>query len=208
LLQNVLTPDQVAAIVAGLERDGGTDAAGDAAGDVIGPTLLSHEPFANAILPTALTPFRFERHEPGTPIPDRMENPLVGLGTAQSMRIDAVCMVFLSDPASYDGGELIIDATTTPTPVKLSAGNAVVFPAGDFQAVSPVTSGRGWVAGCGIQSAVRGTREREILTEMWVVMNDFKALQSPDGSGGPGGNDGHIILGKARSNLIRLLAEG
>lgn len=202
LLQNVLPADQVAAIVAQLERDGGDSAA---VGAAIGPTLMSHEPFANGILPTALTPFRFERHDPGAPAQDRLEDPLVGLGTAQSMRIDAVCMVFLTDPATYDGGELVIDATTAPTPVKLPAGNAVVFPAGDFHAISPVASGRCWVASCGIQSAVRGTREREILTEMWVAMNDFKALQSPDG---PTGNDGHRILGKARSNLIRLLAEG
>lgn len=200
LLQNVLTAEQVAAIIAEIEREGDNDTLGDA----IGPTLMSHVPFANAILPTALTPFQFETHGPELPVQDRMEFPLVGLGTAQSMRIDAVCAVFLTDPDAYDGGELVIDASTTPTPVKLPAGNAVIFPAGDFHTTSPVSRGHCRIARCGVQSAVRGAREREILTEMWVAMNDFKALQPPDG---PSGNDGLRILGKARSNLIRLLAD-
>jgi PKHD-type hydroxylase len=200
-LQNVLTPDQVAAIIAGLGRDGGDDVAGN----MIASSLMSQEPFANAILPTALTPFRFDHYAPGTPVQDVMENPLAGLGTPHSVRIDAVCTLFLSDPAAYDGGELVVDASTTPTPVKLPAGNAVIFPATDIHATNPVTSGECRVASCGVQSAIRGTREREILTEMWVAMNDFKALQPADG---PNGNDGLKILGKARSNLIRLLAEG
>lgn len=200
LLQNVLTADQVASIIAQLE--GGADSG--AIGDVIGPSLMAHDPFANAILPKALTPFQFERHGPETPVQERMEFPLAGLGTAQSIRIDAICTVFLTDPTAYEGGELIIDATTAPTPAKLPAGNAVIFPAGDFHATSPITSGQRWVASCGIQSAVRGTREREILTEMWVAMNDFKALQPQNNANE---NDGLKILGKARSNLIRLVAD-
>ncbi|NQU70116.1 MAG: hypothetical protein HQ514_06175 [Rhodospirillales bacterium] len=205
LLQNVLTADQVAAILADLGRSGDDGAeAGDRHGGAIGAALMSHEPYINAILPTALTPFRFDRHVPDSVIQDRMDSPLSQLGTPQSMRIDAICVMFLTDPNSYDGGELIIDCSTTPTPLKLPAGNAVIFPATDFYTANPVERGERWIACCGIQSVVRGTREREILTEMWVALNDFKTLAP---SGGAAENDGVKILGKARSNLIRLLAD-
>ena len=134
-----------------------------------------------------------------------MDFPLSRLGTAEAMRIDAVCAVFLSDMESYDGGELIINSSTAPMPLKLPAGNTVVFPATDFHTTTAVTRGERWIAICGVQSAVRGMREREILTEMWVALNDFKTLQPAAGSDD---NYGVRILGKARSNLIRLLADG
>lgn len=204
LLQNVLSADQVATIVAELGR-GADDVAKKRHGDAIESALTAHEPFASAILPTALTPFQFDRHGPGSVVEDRMEFPLSHLGTPQAMRIDAVCAVFLSDPEGYDGGELIIDSSTAPMPLKLPAGNAVIFPATDFHTTTAVTRGERWIVICGVQSAVRGTREREILTEMWVALNDFRALQP---TGASGDNDGVRILGKARSNLIRLLADG
>lgn len=199
-LQNLLTEDQVAGILADA-GPGGNDAT---ASGVIGSALMSHEPFINGILPTALAPFQFQRHAPGSVVEDQMNAPLSGLGSPQSMRIDAVCVVFLTDPDSYDGGELMIDSSTAPMPVKLPAGNAVVFPATDFYASSPITRGERRVASCGVQSAVRGAREREIVTEMWVALNDFKAMQP---TGGGNENDGFKILDKARSNLIRLLAD-
>jgi PKHD-type hydroxylase len=200
MLQNVLTADQVAAIVAGLGDDAAAGAVHEDHGVAVGSALMEHEPFANAILPKALTPFQFDRHIPGSPVRDRMDSPLFRPGTPRAMRIDAVCVAFLSDPASYDGGELVIDSSTAPMPVKLPAGNAAVFPATDYFAVSPVTRGESWIASCGVQSAIRGTREREILTEMWLTLNDFEAMASGD-------NVGVKFLGKARSNLIRLLAD-
>ncbi len=204
LLQNVLSADQVPSIVADLGR-GADEAAEKRRGDAIESALTAHEPFVNAALPTALTPFQFDRHVVGSPVEDRMDFPLSRLGTPEAMRIDAVCAVFLSDPESYDGGELIINSSTAPMPLKLPVGNAVVFPATDFHTTTAVTRGERWIAICGVQSAVRGTREREILTEMWVALNDFKTLQPAAGSDN---NDGVRILGKARSNLIRLLADG
>jgi PKHD-type hydroxylase len=208
LLQNVLSADQVSAILADFARvaDGEQSSypLSEQHGGAIGSALMSHEPFTNGILPTALTPFEFDRHVPGTVIQDRMDTPLSGLGTSQIMRTDAVCVVFLSDPTQYDGGELVIDSSTLPMPLKLPAGNAVVFPATDFHTTTPVSRGERWVAVCGIQSAVRGTREREILTEMWVTLNDSETMHPADNQGQ---NDGVKYLGKARSNLIRLLAE-
>ncbi len=208
LLQNVLRADQISAILADFSgvKDGeeSTYPLREQHGGAIGSALMSHDPFVNAILPTALTPFQFDRRIPGSVVQERMDTSLFQLGMPQAMRVDAVCVVFLSDPSRYGGGELIMDSSTVPMPVKLPAGNAVIFPATDFYTMAPVSGGECRVAICGIQSAVRGTREREILTEMWVTLNDFKAL---DPAGRHTQNDGLKFLGKARSNLIRLLAE-
>ena len=51
-LQNLLGTDQIAAVLAGLGREGGEADAGN----MIASSLMSQEPFANAMLPTALTP--------------------------------------------------------------------------------------------------------------------------------------------------------
>ena len=39
--------------------------------------------------------------------------------------------LFLSDPASYDGGELYFEAPLNTVKVKLDAGSAVVYPTGN-----------------------------------------------------------------------------
>jgi PKHD-type hydroxylase len=206
-LQNVLNPDQIRAALSDLASADDPEPAAEARnrhGAAIGAALQADQPFLNTILPTALTQFGFHRHAPGTAVGDQMANPIAALGGSSPVRIDLVCVVFLADPASYDGGELIVESATLPMPIKLPAGCAIVFPATDFYSSHPVTRGENWVASCGIQSAVRGTRQREILTEMWLTLNDFQAMQPAQQLAE---NEGFKILGKARSNLIRLLAE-
>ena len=84
-----------------------------------------------------------------------MDFPLSRLGTPEAMRIDAVCAVFLSDPESYDGGELIINSSTAPMPLKLPVGNAVVFPATDFHTTRAANAGSQSAASrapCGVRA--------------------------------------------------------
>ena len=57
------------------------------------------------------------------------------------VRSDLSMTLFLSDPASYDGGELSFEAPFNSVKVKLDAGSAVVYPTGSRHKVRPVTRG-------------------------------------------------------------------
>lgn len=57
------------------------------------------------------------------------------------VRTDLSMTLFLSDPASYDGGELYFEAPLNTVKVKLDAGSAVVYPTGRRHQVLPVTRG-------------------------------------------------------------------
>jgi PKHD-type hydroxylase len=57
------------------------------------------------------------------------------------VRSDLSMTLFLSDPASYDGGELYFEAPLNTVKVKLEAGSAVVYPTGRRHQVLPVTRG-------------------------------------------------------------------
>ncbi len=68
------------------------------------------------------------------------------------VRSDLSMTLFLSDPASYDGGELFFEAPMNSVKVKLDAGSAVVYPTGRRHQVLPVTRGVRYAAIFWIQS--------------------------------------------------------
>jgi PKHD-type hydroxylase len=57
------------------------------------------------------------------------------------VRTDLSMTLFLSDPASYDGGELSFEVPFNNVKVKLDAGSAVVYPTGSRHQVLPVERG-------------------------------------------------------------------
>ncbi len=52
------------------------------------------------------------------------------------------CTIFLNDPASYEGGELVLHVGTLPVPIKGQPGEAFVYPSTLLHEVRPVTVGR------------------------------------------------------------------
>ena len=82
------------------------------------------------------------------------------------VRADVSATIFLNDPDSYDGGELIIEDMFGQHSIKLAAGSIVVYPSSSLHAVTPVT--RGERIGCFmfIQSMVRDPAQRRILFDL------------------------------------------
>jgi PKHD-type hydroxylase len=82
------------------------------------------------------------------------------------MRTDLSFTCFLSDPASYDGGELVIEGHDGDTAIKLPAGAVVLYPTTSLHQVTEVTRGErlaivGWV-----RSYIRGSEQRETLFDL------------------------------------------
>jgi len=71
--------------------------------------------------------------------------------------------LFLSDPADYDGGELVIEDDYGSQSVKLPAGAMVLYPSGSLHHVTPVTRGSRWASFFWVQSMVRDDGDRALL---------------------------------------------
>ncbi|OYW32432.1 MAG: Fe2+-dependent dioxygenase [Methyloversatilis sp. 12-65-5] len=124
--------------------------------------------FFTAVLPHRIVPPCFNRYAGGA---DRygahIDNSMRALPDGSGyVRADVSATLFLSDPADYDGGELVIEDTYGRHEVKLPAGSLVLYPSSSVHQVQPVT--RGERIGCFmfIQSLVRDAEQRRLLFDL------------------------------------------
>ncbi len=86
--------------------------------------------------------------------------------TARHVRTDISCTLFLSDPATYEGGELVVCDTFGDHAIKLAAGDAVLYPGTSVHNVNPVTKGERLASFFWIESMVRRDDQRRLLYDM------------------------------------------
>ena len=91
-------------------------------------------------------------------------------GGSTQLRSDLSCTVFLNDPRSYEGGELVLHLGTLPIPFKGLPGEAFVYPSTLLHEVRPVTSGMRLVSNTFIESLIPDERERNLLFEIQDVL--------------------------------------
>lgn len=108
--------------------------------------------FANTII---------SRYEPGMHYGKHVDKAII-----KNTRTDIAFTLFLSEPDSYQGGELAISKYDGDDLVKLPAGDAYIYPADSIHQVLPITSGVriaivGW-----IKSKVRLQQHRDILYDL------------------------------------------
>jgi len=148
--------------------------------------------FQMAMQPKEVHSLIFSRYEPGMSYGTHVDNALMGGGTWRS---DVSLTLFLSDPDSYQGGELVVEAIDGDRPVKLPAGAMVVYPSSSLHRVEPVTAGVRLVAVGWMQSLVRDPAEREILFDLDTVRRSI-FQQS-------GKSIEFDLLSKTHANLLR-----
>jgi PKHD-type hydroxylase len=86
------------------------------------------------------------------------------------IRSDVSCTIFLSDPVSYEGGELRIQLGSKRMKVKGKPGSCLLYPSTTLHEVRPVTSGQRLVAITFIESIVPDAFQREMLYELNEVL--------------------------------------
>ncbi len=97
-------------------------------------------------------------------------------GTTQDwVRTDVSCTVFLSDPADYDGGELLVQDAYGSRGIKLAAGDAVLYPGTSVHQVTPVTRGARLASFFWIESMVRSDEQRRILFDLDMNLLKLRA---------------------------------
>lgn len=169
-------------------------------GNQILQRLSANNLFMSAALPRKIFPPLFNRYEGGEAFGYHVDNAVRAVpGTTERVRTDLSATLFFSDPASYDGGELVVDDTYGPRTVKLPAGHMVLYPGTSLHKVNPVTRGARISAFFWMQSLVREDSQRALLLDMDVAIQRL----NQDAAGHPS----IVQLTGVYHNLLRRWAE-
>ncbi|MBF9194500.1 Fe2+-dependent dioxygenase [Microvirga terrestris] len=156
--------------------------------------IAGNEVFSLAVRPKALTPLIFARYGQGKEYGSHVDNPLMN-----GIRTDISFTLFLADPDSYEGGELVIESVSGEEEVKLPAGHLVAYDSTSLHRVAPVTRGERLVAVGWAQSYVRDSAKRELLFDLETAKRNIFAQS--------GKTPEFDLLAKSSANLFRMWAE-
>jgi PKHD-type hydroxylase len=144
----------------------GAPLAQELAGEVAA-ALSTNALYFAAALPLRASPALINGYAGGEHYGDHVDGAVrVMAGGAPPLRTDLSATLFLTDPASYDGGELIVADTYGEHEVKLDAGDMILYPASSVHRVEAVTRGERVCAFFWIQSMVRDDSRRALLLEL------------------------------------------
>lgn len=138
---------------------------------------LSRNPtFFSAALPRRIYPPLFNRYAGGQSFDTHVDNAVRydrSQGGMQPVRTDLSATLFLSDPDSYDGGELVIEDTFGTQQVKLAAGDLLLYPGTSLHRVLPVTRGERLASFFWIQSMLREDAQRRLMFDLDVSIRQL-----------------------------------
>ena len=170
-------------------------------GDMILDRLGRNSQFMSAALPLKIVPPLFNRYRGGQAYGNHVDGGVRPVaGSSQRVRTDLSATLFLSDPADYDGGELVVEDKFGSRSIKLAAGDMVLYPGTSVHQVTPVTRGSRIAAFFWIQSMVRGNEQRALLYELDGVVQRL-------GGGGAALHDEALRLAGVYHNLLRFWSD-
>ncbi|KPF68741.1 hypothetical protein IP84_08950 [beta proteobacterium AAP99] len=124
--------------------------------------------FMTAALPRKIYPPLFNRYAgAANAFGNHIDNAIRTFApTAQHVRTDVSCTLFLAEPGEYEGGELVIEDTFGSKQVKLPAGHMVLYPSSSVHRVEPVTRGARLASFFWVESMVREDAQRRLLFDL------------------------------------------
>lgn len=135
---------------------------------LIEQSLLAHPDFINAAQPLKLAKVMLSRYEQGMEYGPHIDDAMI-----EGARTDLSFTLFLSDPDSYQGGELVIQQPDGEESVKLPKGALYLYPTNRVHYVAPVTQGVRIAAVGWVQSRVRLEEHRQILFNVAVLLKQL-----------------------------------
>lgn len=138
--------------------------------ETVQAALMAHGFFKSIARPKTFVKMLVSRYRPGMAYGSHVDDALMG-----GIRTDMSFTLFLSDPASYQGGELVIEGHDGDSEIKLAAGNLVLYPTTSLHRVAEVTAGErvavvGWM-----RSFIRNAEQREILFELDQLVQGLRS---------------------------------
>lgn len=150
-------------------------------GEQILSRLSDNALFMSAALPKKIYPPLFNRYSGGEAFDWHIDNAIRGLkGVRERVRTDISATLFLADPASYGGGELVIRDTFGEHAVKLPAGHLLIYPGSSLHKINPVTRGERIASFFWVESLVREDSQRQLLLDMDVAIQRLTAQHADD----------------------------
>ena len=179
-----------------LQLDPGSEGQ-DLVGRVVIDALLRNPVFQAWAKPLHLTPPIFSKYQPGMHYGAHVDAAVLGGGAP--LRSDLSITLFLSDPETYEGGELSIEIPGGTQNIKLPAGSAFVYPTQAVHQVCEVARGERLVAVLWVQSMIRDPHIRQTLFDLEAATTSVSE-QQPE-------SQETMLLQKSLSNLQRYFTD-
>jgi PKHD-type hydroxylase len=176
-------------------------AAAQRAGAIVLDALGRNALFMAAALPAKVWPPLFNRYAASDAFDLHVDNAVrIRRGGGERLRSDLSATLFLSDPDSYDGGELTVEDTYGAHAVKLAAGSLILYPASSLHHITPITTGERVASFFWIQSMVRDEARRRVLFDLDSSVQRFAAELGQ-------GHSSVVALTGTYHNLLRMWVE-
>jgi PKHD-type hydroxylase len=171
------------------------------AGNLVLDALSASPLFVAAALPLKVYPPLFNRYAGGQAFGRHVDSAIrIRPGSDFRIRSDLSATLFLADPDSYEGGELVIEDRFGEQRVKLAAGHVALYPASSLHHVAPVTRGTRMASVFWVQSMVRDAEARRTLFDLDQSVQEIAAER--------GQGDATVVrLTGIYHNLLRRWAE-
>lgn len=172
------------------------DPAAKQASALVQSALVRNQWVREICVPKSLASPLIAKYTPGMHYGEHVDTHLV-FGNPP-VRVDVSCTVFLSDPSTYDGGELMLRLADKTVKVKEKPGTAILYPSTHYHHVAPVTRGERIAAITFMQSHVRDAAKRAVLYELQDFLHEYGEVMTPEAQ---------MKLEFVRTNLLRMWYE-
>jgi PKHD-type hydroxylase len=178
---------------------------------IVSVALARNPMFVTGALPKSVYPPLFNRYGGGAAtnhFGNHIDNAVrTHAATARHVRTDISCTLFLSDPASYEGGELVVQETYGEQRIKFDAGDLVMYPGTSVHRVEPVTRGARLACFFWIESMVRQDAQRRLLYEMDLAITSLRQKGMAQSAPGTAESPEVVRLTGCYHNLLRMWAD-
>ena len=130
--------------------------------------LQRNEQAKNFAFPQRMAVPSLARYDVGMKYGAHIDAAFLPLAT-QPLRSDVSCTIFISEPAQYEGGELVIYLGSEIVHIKGNAGSAVFYASTHVHQVEPVRSGSRLVIITFIESQIPDEMQRDLLYSLGEV---------------------------------------
>jgi PKHD-type hydroxylase len=175
-------------------RQAANDRSLDTIRKLVAARILGNDLFQMAVRPKALSTVMFSRYEESMHYGRHVDDALI-----DGMRSDVSFTLFLSEPDTYDGGELVIESAVGEESYKLAAGSLIAYPSTTLHRVADLTRGARLAAVGWARSFIRDTAQRELLFDLDTARRQLFARE--------GKSADFDLIAKSFANLMRMWAQ-
>ena len=165
---------------------------------IVSAAFARSREFRDFAFPKRIAPPLLCRYEPGMKYGAHADSALIAVGNG-NIRSDISCTVFIAEPSTYEGGELVVHLGTRPVVFKGQPGEAIVYPSTLLHEVRPVRAGQRLVSITFIESLIPDEHKRTQLYEL----NEVGALEGLKMDW-----QSRVRFEVVRQNLLRMWSEG